>query len=141
MLIEPGIELPGSPEFSPDIAGWRRERMASVPKDGPITVVPDWICEVLSPRTRSYDHVIKRRYHAEIGVRHLWYVDPLARLLMVSRLDGGLWVELGAWRDSDRVRAEPFEALELDLSCWWQGIGEQEEEKAEASPVPPSASG
>lgn len=27
ILVEPGIELPLSPEVSPDLAGWRRERM------------------------------------------------------------------------------------------------------------------
>ena len=27
ILVEPGIELPNTPEISPDIAGWRRKRL------------------------------------------------------------------------------------------------------------------
>src|SRR5687768_7062506 len=40
ILPEPGIELDGSPEFSPDVAGWRRERLPSLPTDTAIRVVP-----------------------------------------------------------------------------------------------------
>jgi Uma2 family endonuclease len=54
ILIGPGIEVPGSPEFSPDLAGWRRERMGALPSER-IDVVPDWVCEIMSPTTRSYD--------------------------------------------------------------------------------------
>src|SRR5215475_4465006 len=57
IVLEPGIELPNaSPEVSPDVAGWRRERMPTLPSDDePIRVVPDWICEVLSKNTRRHD--------------------------------------------------------------------------------------
>lgn len=48
ILPEPGIEFPGSPEVSPDVAGWKRERMPAMPRKKSITVVPDWVCEVLS---------------------------------------------------------------------------------------------
>jgi hypothetical protein len=41
ILPEPGIELPNEPEFSPDIAGWRRERLPALPKDEPLRTVPD----------------------------------------------------------------------------------------------------
>jgi Uma2 family endonuclease len=90
--------------------------------------VPDWICEVLSLSTRGYDLVTKRNFYAEIGVQHLWYVDPEARVLIVSRLDGGRWLEIGAYRNNARVRAEPFEAVELELESWWEGIEEASEE-------------
>lgn len=120
IIVEPGIELPRAPEFSPDVAGWRRARMPALPGAGePFRAVPDWICEVLSPSNRGYDLKVKRRFYAEIGVGHLWYVDPEARALGVSRLDDGRWVELGVYGDGDRVRAEPFEAVEIDLSEWW----------------------
>ncbi len=119
ILVEPGIELPRAPELSPDLAGWLVSRMPALPSDAAIAVVPDWICEVLSPTTRGYDLIVKRRFYAEIGVRHLWYVDIEARALTVSRLSEGKWVELAVHGDSERVRAEPFEAVELDLAGWW----------------------
>jgi len=119
ILIEPGIQIPRSPEFSPDIGGWRRSRMPSLPAKGPITLVPDWICEILSPSTRGYDLITKRRFYAEIGVPYLWYIDPDARALTVSKLQDGRWVELGVHGPDEKIRAEPFDAIELDLSDWW----------------------
>jgi Uma2 family endonuclease len=126
ILGEPGIELPRSPEFSPDVAGWRRERLPRLPNQAAITVVPDWICEILSPSTRGHDLVIKRRFYAEIGVGHLWYVDPEARALSVSRLSDGKWLELGVYGPTGKVRAEPFDAIEIELGDWWESLDEDE---------------
>ncbi|WP_257460331.1 Uma2 family endonuclease [Archangium lipolyticum] len=114
LLRAPGVQAGGSPEFVPDLAGWRRERFPKLPSER-FTEAPDWICEVLSQGTRSYDQCIKRPFYARIGVRHLWFVDPDARMLTVSELIGGRWVELGAYREDDVVRAAPFEVIELRL--------------------------
>lgn len=123
ILAEPGIEVARSPEFSPDVAGWRRERMPTLPANDAIRVVPDWACEILSPRTRSYDLLVKRPFYADIGIGHLWYVDPDARTLTVSRLLEGRWLEVGIYGREQRVRAEPFDAIEIDLGEWWEGLG------------------
>src|SRR5687767_1052745 len=47
LLREPGIALPGSQEFSPDMAGWRSERLPELPANEAIRVAPDWACEVM----------------------------------------------------------------------------------------------
>ena len=101
--------------------------MPSLPKAGPITVVPGWACEILSPRTRSYDLLARRPFCAEIGLGHLCYVDPDARSLTVSRLLEGKWLELGVFGRDQRVRAEPFDAIEIALGDWWEGLGEEED--------------
>jgi Uma2 family endonuclease len=119
ILPEPGIELPRSPEVSPDIAGWRRERLPEIPEDGPVDVVPDWVCEILSPSTRAYDLKTKKPFYARVGVTWCWYVDLESRVLTVSRLHEGRWLELGVWGDDARVRAEPFEEVEINLAEWW----------------------
>lgn len=120
IVIEPGIELRGSPEFSPDVAGWRRTRMPHLPRGGKqFNIVPDWVCEVLSASNRRYDLTIKRKFYAEIGVEHLWYLDPEHRTLTVSRLHEGRWLELGVFADDDKIRAEPFDMGELELGDWW----------------------
>jgi Uma2 family endonuclease len=119
ILPEPGIELPGSPEFSPDVAGWRRERLPRLPDTEAIQVVPDWLCEVLSPTTRGYDLVTKRRFYARIGVGWLWYVDVEARSISVSRLESGVWLEVAVHGEGECVRLEPFAEVEIDLAAWW----------------------
>lgn len=127
ILPEPGITAEGSPEFSPDLAGWRRERLPE-PPSGRIDVVPDWLCEILSPSTRRYDLGVKRRFYARIGVRYLWYVDLEARTITVSRLsDDGHWLELDVLTEGSAVHAEPFGALALDLSAFWEALGDAHE--------------
>lgn len=119
ILSEPGIELPGTPEISPDIAGWRRERMPTLPTDEPIRVVPDWVCEILSPTTRRHDILIKKPYYARIGVPHLWVVDIEANTLSAHRLESGRWVEIGVYGDEREARIEPFDAIALDVAAVW----------------------
>ena len=121
ILPKPGIELPGSPEFSPDIAGWRRENLPELPGDRSSAVVPDWICEILSPRTRGYELLKKRPFYARSGVGFLWYVDVEARTVTVSRLASGAWVEIAVHGEDERVRLEPFPDAEMDLALWWSG--------------------
>jgi Uma2 family endonuclease len=118
ILAEPGIRIAPKEEFSPDVAGWRKERLPRIP-DKPITLVPDWICEVQSKGTRRYDVQTKRSFYAEIGVGWLWYIDPDTRSLVVSRLERGRWLEEGIWSGANKIHAPPFEAVELDLAEWW----------------------
>ena len=120
ILAEPGIQILRAPEFSPGAAGWRWAHLPALPAGNEaIRVIPDWVCEVLSPSNRNYDLKVKRRFYAEIGVEHLWYIDPEARTLAVSRLHEGHWLELGVYGDNDCVRAEPFDAVEIELGEWW----------------------
>lgn len=119
ILIEPGIELPSSPEVVPDLAGWRRERLPMLPQDQSIHVVPDWVCEILSPAKRRHDQLIKKPFYARVGVPCLWIVDPIARTLTVSRLEQGHWLEIGVYGEGVTFRAAPFDELELTMDDWW----------------------
>jgi len=125
ILPEPGIELPNSPEVAPDVAGWKRERMASVSTKASITVVPDWVCEVLSNSTRRYDQRTKKPFYARTGVAWMWVVDPAAQVVTALRLDNGSWVEVGVWSDEKDAKIPPFDAVELDVSEWWAGYEEE----------------
>ena len=103
----------------PDIAGWRKARMPVRPHAAFFTLAPDWVCEVLSPSTAALDRVRKKHIYAREGVEYVWLLDPLARTLEVFQLRDGQWLEKGSWSGDERVRAEPFEALELELSALW----------------------
>ena len=119
ILVEPGVELPGSPEVAPDLAGWRRQRLPDLPQDSAIQVVPDWVCEILSPSTRRHDQLVKKPFYARIGVAYIWVIDPAGRTLTVSQLERGRWVELGVFGEGDPIRAEPFTDVELSMADWW----------------------
>jgi len=118
ILDEPEVHL-DTHILVPDLAGWRRERMSALPDAAHFELAPDWICEVLSPGTQAIDRADKMPIYAEHEVRHAWLLDPLAHMLEVYRLDRGRWLQLAIWRGAQRVRAEPFDEIELDLSALW----------------------
>lgn len=120
IIYEPELHL-GRDILVPDLAGWRKTRMPKPPAAAEpfVTLAPDWVCEVLSPSTASLDRVKKKHVYAREGVGHVWLIDPLAKTLEVFRLSGGQWLELGTWGADEKVRAEPFEAIELELSGLW----------------------
>jgi Uma2 family endonuclease len=118
VLDEPELHL-HEDVLVPDLAGWRRERMPRTPRTAAFTLAPDWICEVLSPSTRVLDRAVKLPVYAREGVRHVWLVDPEARTLEVFRLEGEHYALLGTHAGPARVRAEPFDAVELELAFLW----------------------
>lgn len=118
ILDEPELHL-GASVVVPDLAGWRRERMPSPPRTPAIELAPDWVCEILSPATARLDRQRKRPLYARAGVTHLWFLDPIERTLEVFRRQGEAWLLIASHGDDDVVRAEPFDAVELELLPLW----------------------
>jgi Uma2 family endonuclease len=109
----------GSDVVVPDWAGWRVERLPRIPAAAFLTLAPDWICEILSASTERIDRVKKVAIYAREGVQHVWLVNPLQRTLEILKLDQGRWVVSGSYAGDSAVRAEPFDAIELDLTRLW----------------------
>jgi len=124
ILAEPGIELPEATEIVPDMAGWRRSHLPDPLDNEPIRVVPDWVCEILSPTTRRHDQLVKRPFYARVGVPYLWIVDIEARSLSANELVEGRWLEIGLFGPGDAIRAKPFDGVELSMADWWDGGSE-----------------
>ena len=101
--------------FRPDVAGWRRPRLSRLPAETPLGVRPDWVCEILSPSNKQNDLFKKLRVYQRCQVAHYWIIDPDAEALAVYRWtpDGYLLVLTSESRE--RVRAEPFDAVELSV--------------------------
>ena len=119
IVFEPELHL-AEDVVVPDLAGWHRERMPVFPSVPYFTLAPDWVCEIVSPSTGRIDRSRKMRIYAREGVQHLWLVDPLVRTIEVYRKNGGgLWTVNGVWGGDERVRAEPFTAIELALARFW----------------------
>ncbi len=118
ILVEPELHL-GPDVLVPDLAGWRRMHMPALPEAAYFSVSPDWLCEIVSPSTASLDRSKKLAIYARHEVRHAWLVDPMARTLEVLRLEGGRWSILAVHADHALIRAEPFDAVELELGLLW----------------------
>jgi Uma2 family endonuclease len=118
ILDEPELHL-GPQVLVPDLAGWRRERMPALPDTAWFELVPDWVCEVLSPATRTIDRRDKMPLYARHGVSWLWLIDPDARLLEAYACQQGAWTLLTTLAGDDPVRVAPFDAVEFSLGALW----------------------
>lgn len=120
ILFEPELHLGDRPHILvSDLAGWKRERMPALPDTAWIGLVPDWVCEVISPATASKDRIIKMPLYRELGVEWLWLVDPEHKTLEAYQSLNGHWVSLGAWGDDDTARIPPFDAVGIPLGSLW----------------------
>jgi Uma2 family endonuclease len=118
ILFEPELHL--HPHILvPDLAGWRRERMPSLPDTAWFGLAPDWVCEVLSPSTQRMDRADKLPIYASQGVGYVWLVDPEAKTMEVFSLDGGLWRLERVYQGEEEVCSPPFEALRFSLGSLW----------------------
>ena len=103
----------------PEIAGWRRETLPTLPDTAWIETPPDWVAEVLSPSTEKYDRGPKRQIYAAAGVQYLWLVDPRVRFMEAFALHHQQWVLIATLRDHEEVRVPPFEAIAFSLGHLW----------------------
>jgi len=118
IVDEPELHF-GQNVLVPDLAGWRHERMQRIPDIPYFELAPDWVCEVLSPSTLKLDIERKLPMYARAGVRHAWIINPMQRVLEVFRQEHEQWLLVRAFVGDSKVRAEPFEAVELELADLW----------------------
>lgn len=126
IIVEPEIAL-GENILVPDLAGWKREKFPLSEETNWISATPDWVCEVLSPRTVRTDRTRKMKLYGQYGVSHVWLLDPEGETLEVFRLELGCWVLLEVFGGNDMVCVEPFEAIEINLADIWlkPGMGNE----------------
>ncbi len=105
----------------PDLAGWRRTRLPKPPSPSEpfLTLAPDWVCEILSPSTARIDRHRKLPIYARSQVATVWLIDPLIHTLEVLRYQPDGWLLAATFSEDERVRAEPFDAVELELGALW----------------------
>ena len=116
IIFEPELHL-GEDIVVPDLAGWRRERMAELPDTAYFTLAPDWVCEVLSASTRKLDLHEKRPVYAREGIPHLWH--PTDRTLEAFEMHEGQWLLIASAKDDDPVSIRPFDAITFSLGDLW----------------------
>ncbi len=122
ILVEPEVGF-GEDILVPDLAGWKIERY---PEDEPhnwISVSPDWVCEILSPRTETRDRDQKMTVYARHGVPHVWLINPIIATLEAYKLSPGGWLRVAIFSGNSVVRVEPFQETEINLGNLWSPGG------------------
>ena len=120
IVVEPEVHFVRDVEVAvPDIAGWKKSRMRTLPRTHRYEIVPDWICEIASPSTAKLDRAEKMPLYAKYGVQYLWLVDPLLKILEVYELHDGCWLNIKNYKDDDKVSAIPFNEIVIELNDLW----------------------
>ena len=119
ILDEPELHL-DQDVLVPDLAGWKKSKMPELPDTAWFEVVPDWVCEVLSPSTQRFDRAEKMPMYAQYGVQYCWLVDPIIQILEAYQLKKGKWVLLVTLDKDKIVSVAPFDATEFSLGDLWE---------------------
>ena len=121
IATEVEVELDTGDVVRPDVLGWRRDRCPDRPLGTPVRVRPDWICEVISPSRPNDDTVKKLRVYHAATIPHYWLVDPRDATLTVMRWAEDGYLTVLRAEQTEVVRPEPFEEIELRLSSLFGG--------------------
>lgn len=116
LMTEVEVEFETSETYRPDVVGWRRDRVAERPRGNPVRSRPDWIAEILSPTNSGMDRVTKLNAYHRFAVPHYWILDPHEQTLSAFRWTATGYLLVRAAGAGERVRVEPFDAIELDVA-------------------------
>jgi Uma2 family endonuclease len=94
--------------------------MPEIPRKRPVILVPDWVCEVLSPGTEVFDRSTKADWFQEAGVSWLWFIDPETHTLEVYENERGQFRQRHRLQGDAEVCAPPFSAFSWSLGSLWE---------------------
>ncbi len=116
LMTEVEVQFTTYETYRPDLVGWRRDRVPERPRGTPVAIRPDWIGEILSPTNAGQDRVTKLNAYHLYEVPHYWIIDPIDETLSAFRWTPDGYLLVVAARAEERVRVEPFDAIELEIS-------------------------
>ena len=76
--------------------------------------VPDFVAEIISPRTASYDKVLKFNRYQKAGIREYWMVEPESRTVLACTLENGRY-SLLTYDDTGLAPVTALPGCEIDL--------------------------
>jgi Uma2 family endonuclease len=100
--------------FQPDVLFIRKGREAIVQEDG-LHGAPDFVVEILSPRTAPYDLNAKREVYARCGVEELWLVYPTAKRLDIYLLQRDPQKPARSHQAGENFTSEVFPGLQFSV--------------------------
>jgi len=116
ILTEAGVRYSLRTACRHDLAGWKRDRLPLLPDDEYVSIIPDWVCEILSPSNRNNDLVHKKAVLHQAQVPHYWIIDPNDKTISVHRWAEAGYINIANCVAGQRAKLEPFEAVEVDIA-------------------------
>jgi Uma2 family endonuclease len=102
--------------FQPDIVFVSNARL-SILTDAGAEGAPDFVVEILSPKTARLDRDHKRRVYARTGVHELWIVTPETRQIDVYLLGKNAVDPAATFGEKDQFESAFFPGLRFDATA------------------------
>jgi len=99
--------------FQPDIVVVLNERL-SILTDAGAEGAPDFVVEILSPKTTNLDRYSKSRVYARTGVQELWIIDPEPRRIEVYLLAQNAATPAAVHNEPGKFTSGVFRGLTFD---------------------------
>jgi Uma2 family endonuclease len=102
--------------FQPDlivVLNPNRSILTDAGAEGP----PDFVVEILSPKTRQLDLVNKKRVYARLGVKELWIIDPEAGTVTIYRFEQNPDEPAGVLYPSDTIDTPLLPGFSMQVSA------------------------
>lgn len=77
---------------------------------------PDWVAEIISPRSRKIDRVERLAEYAEAGIPEYWLLDPEKQTIRVYWLEGDKYSLTATYKMGDIAKAETVHGFEVAVS-------------------------
>ena len=87
---------------------------------------PDWVVEVLSRATARHDQMVKRRVYERAGVKELWLVHPVDRIVLIYRLDAERYGAPDVFELKDSLPVGVLPDIVIDWAKITQGLPEDD---------------
>ena len=122
-VVEPEVRSEANLSWLvPDLAAWRRSTTGWPDlNETPVSLVPEWVAEVLSPTTERFDRREKMGAWGAMGVGYVWLVDVDRRRIETFANVRGTMVAGPTLEAEAELAAEPFGALGLPVGRLFPG--------------------
>ncbi len=109
-----------------DLAGWKRSRVPEMPDEFPVSIAPDWVCEVCKSTWKKDSREVLAALEAS-SVPWYWLVDLERENLLVYELVGDRFtVAQSLFATEGKARIKPFDTVEIDLAVLFGADDEAE---------------
>src|SRR5258708_36470813 len=85
IFVELHAQYASGDVFCHDVCGYRRDRLATRPSGWPVHTVPNWVCEIVSPKHENTDFADKALVLHRATVPHYWLAVPDDNDVLVPR--------------------------------------------------------
>jgi Uma2 family endonuclease len=101
--------------FQPDLVFLTNEHLDRFIDEG-LEGTPDFVVEILSPRTAELDRHTKPTQYAKFGVQELWIIEPETRRVLVYHLQKRAEHPVSVYEDDEFIECVFFPGLKISTA-------------------------